>query len=273
METAAKPGPARRCAGIVLTLWAIVAADSTAAELKPHTIAAFEEYMRTAEARIQKRNHEEAFLWLDVSPSRKRDVRQGKVVAVPWTGNGNIEIPDGLIHDWIGAVFIPGATLDKTLELVQDYDSHKHIYKPEVMDSRVLHRDSGEFEVYMRLLKKKFLTVVLDTTHDARWFPLGGGRYYSESYSTRIAEVQNVGEANQRVLTPGTGHGFLWRLNTFWRLAEREGGVYVECEAISLSRGLPKGIGPLINLFVRSLPKDSLVNTLTATRNALVNAK
>lgn len=179
-----------------------------------------------------------------------------------------MEVPDGLIHDWVGAVFIPGTTLEKTLALVQDYDSHKNIYA-EVIDSKLLHRDGNEFKVYLRLRKKKVLTVVMNTEHDVRYYPVDPTRWRSRSYSTRIAEVANPGEPNEHELPPGTGQGFLWRLYSYWRFQERDGGVYVECEAISLTRDVPTGLGWLVVPIIRNLPRESLVNTLGATRAAL----
>lgn len=238
-------------------------------ELKPETIRAFEAYVQGAEARMEATRGTAAFLWTDGTPVRREHVRAGEVVAEPWSGDGDIEIPDGLIHDWIGAAFIPGVTLEKTLQLVENYNNHKRIYKPEVIDSRILAEKGNDYQVYMRLLKKKVVTVVLDTRHQVRYTPLGRTRCSSRSYSTRIAEVENPGTPKERELPPGHDHGFLWRLNSYWRFEERDGGVYVECEAISLTRGVPTGLGWLINPIIRTLPRESLANTLHATRDAL----
>jgi hypothetical protein len=70
----------------------------------------------------------------------------------------------------------------------------------------------------------------------------------------------------------GNDHGFLWRLDSYWRFEERDGGVYIECEAISLTRDIPTGLAWLIEPIIRQLPQESLVNTLRATRNAVVQA-
>ena len=45
----------------------------------------------------------------------------------------------------------------------EDYNRRKDIYKPEVIDSRLIGRNGDDFQIYMRLLKKKVITVVLDT--------------------------------------------------------------------------------------------------------------
>jgi hypothetical protein len=237
-------------------------------KLEPQTVAAFDRYVRSAEQRLDAQARA-GRLWVAASPEREQRARKGEVLAEPVVDDGDIEVPGGLIHDWTGAVFIPGVTLDRALAMLQNYDNQKNVYKPEVIDSKVLKRDGDCFTVYLRLLKKKVITVVLDTTHDVQYFRPAPDFAYSRSLSTRIAEVENPGKPNEHVLTPGDDHGFLWRLDSYWEFAQRDGGVYVECEAISLSRGVPTGLGWMINPIVRSLPHESLVNTLRETRDAL----
>lgn len=251
--------------------WLAAAALAQTAELRPQTVAAFDSYIRSTEARVESRVHgARSFLWVDESPQRLQQVRAGQVLSQPWGANAEIPVPGGLIHDWIGAVFIPVTTLAETLRMVEDYDHHKDIYKPEVVDSKLLSRNGDDFKIYLRLLKKKILTVVLDTEHEVRYLHPAPLRAASVSHSTRIAEVANPGKPDQRALPPGKDHGFLWRLDSYWRFEERDGGVYVECEAVSLTRAIPAGLGWLIDPIVRSLPRESLANTLRDTRAALV---
>jgi len=240
----------------------------TTVELQPHTVEAFDRYVRLAETRVNLQAHSAGFLWVDAMPDRKIGVRRGEAIAEPAAGSGDTDIPDGSIHDWTGAVFIPGATLPKTLALVQDYNNHKAIYKPEVQDSKLLGRTGDNFQIYLRLLKKQVITVVLNTNHDVRYFPVDASHCYSQSHSTRIAEVDNPGEPDEREMQPGHDHGFLWRLNSYRRFEERDGGVYVECEAISLTRNVPVGLGWLVNPILRTLSRDSLRNSLETLRTA-----
>jgi hypothetical protein len=239
-------------------------------QLKPQTTQAFEAYLRQAEAEMMARlEGSEPFLWSDASRERAQQVRKGQVVAQLWAGKEPVRVPDGLIHDWIGAAWIPGATVKQTLALIQDYDNHKHVYKPDVIDSKLLSRQGNDFSVYLRLLKKKLITVVLDTEHDVHYSRIGPARWLCRSYTTKISEVEDAGKASEQALAPDTGYGFLWRLNSYWRFEEREGGECVECRAISLTRDIPAGLGWIIEPIVRKLPKQSLINTLTATRQAL----
>lgn len=248
----------------------MAASSAWAADLQPETVQAFDRYIHGAEERQDRRLAPgAAFLWADEQEQRAAQVRKGQVAIENRSAAGTIAVPGGLIHDWIGAVFIPGTTLAKTLTLVQDYDHNRDHYQPEVLASRLVSRSGNDFKVYLRLIKKKVITVILDTNYDVRYFPLDGSRCHSRAYSTRIAEVQNAGKRDERILPPGQDSGFLWRLYSYWRFQERDGGVYVECEAISLTRGIPAGLGWLVEPIITKLPRESLANTLRETRLAL----
>jgi len=239
-------------------------------QLKPATVEAFDGYIRGAEAEMEPTLSGSApFLWSDRSPERAQQVCQGKILAERWSGKEPAKIADGLIHDWIGTVFAPCTTVGSALALVQDYNNHKSIYKPQVIDSKLISHQDNDFQISLRLLKKKIMTVVLDTDHNVHYRCLDVGRWFCRSYTTRIAEVEDAGKPNEKVLPPDTGHGFMWRLDSYWRFQERDGGVYLECRAVSLTRDVPKGLGWIVDPIVRNLPLESLVQTLTATRHAL----
>jgi hypothetical protein len=238
--------------------------------LQPQTLGAFDEYIREAEAGMEQTLHGTGpFLWFEVSSERAQLVRGGQVVAQFWAGQGPVKVPKGLIHDWIGAVFIPATNLKNTLTLIQNYNNHKNIYQPEVIASRLVSRRGNDFRIHLRLLKKKIMTVVLDTDHRVRYRSLDPTRWTCRSYTTRIAEVEYAGTTRERVLPPDTGNGFLWRLYSYWRFQEIKRGVYVECRAISLTRDVPLGLGWMLQPIIQKLPKESLINTLAATRRAL----
>jgi len=239
-------------------------------QLKPETLQAFAAYIREAEAAMELAlRGEGAFLWSDADPERVRQLGQGKIVVQRWSGQEPVKVAMGLIHDWIGAVYIPETTAEATLAVVQNYDHHREIYAPEVIASALKKRDGDHFQVSLRLLKKKIITVVLETDHDVHYRCMGPGSWHCRSYSTRIAEVENAGSAKERALPPDTGYGFLWRLYSYWRFQDRNNGVYVECRAVSLTRDVPFGLGWVVEPIIQSLPKESLTHTLEATRQAL----
>lgn len=235
----------------------------------PETVQAFDQYVRLTESVLDARLHgEQDFLWPRTAEMREQ-LHRGQIACGPRNRRGDVMIAHGLIHDWVGAVFIPGVTLDAVLRVVQDYDHHKNTYPHEVMDSRILERNSNDFRVYLRLMKRKVITVVLDTEHQVRYRPLSRHRWHSRSYSTRIVEVADPGAPSERAAPTGKDHGFLWRLNSYWIFLEKDGGVYVECEAISLTRSVPRSLAWLLDPIMRSLPREALVSTLLATRAAL----
>jgi len=239
-------------------------------QLMPQTVEAFNGYISQAEAAMEQTLCAGApFLWSDLVPERTKQVQAGKVVAQFWAGRAPVDVPNGLIHDWIGAALIPGTTIEDTLALIQDYDNHKNIYKPEVIASKLISHHGNDFQIYLRLLKKKIITVVLDTDHEVHYRSLDRSRWVCRSYTTRIGEVQDAGSSKETVLPPDTGYGFLWRLYSYWRFQERDGDVHCECRAISLTRDVPTGLGWAIKPIIQKLPKESLTNTLENTRQAL----
>jgi len=237
------------------------AIPARAADLRPETVAAFDRYVRLTEQRMAADPYERlatrprAELFIEPVVTRDR----GK----------DIEVPGGLIHHWVGAVFVPGATVEQAVALLQDYDRHATIYAPTVARARILDRDGDSFRVSLRFMMKKVITVVVNSEHQARFTRDGADRARSRIASTRIAEVEDPGTPAEREKPVGRDGGYLWRLNTYWRFLERDNGVYVECESITLTRGIPTGFGWLVGPFVTSIPRESLTFTLETTRARL----
>jgi len=247
-----------------------MAQTASIVQLRPETLEAFVSYVRDAEAAMAPSlDGSASFLWSDENADRAHHVRRGDILSQLWAGQAPVRAPNGLIHDWIGAASIPGTTIGKTLACVQDYDGHKNIYKPEVMDSRLISHHGDDYIIYLRLLKKKVITVVLDTDHDVHYQRVQNGQWFCRSCTIRVAEVDDAGTAKEKVHPPDTGYGFLWRLNSYWRFMGTGDGVTVECRAISLTRDVPLGLGWIVEPIIKNLPRDSLVNTLKATRRAL----
>ena len=241
---------------------------------QPATIAAFERHIERVSARGEERaDGRMPFLWLDDNPARAARVRSGGIEIGPADGPTLSAVPGGLVHDWIGAAFVPGARVDAVVALVQDYDRHAVVYGPDVMASRLLQRDGQRFTARLRLRRQAVITVVLDTVHDATYTRLDDTRWRSRSATTSVREVRDAGQPNEAVLSEQDGRGFLWRLDSFWSFEERDGGVYIECRAVSLSRGIPIGLGWLVEPFVTRVPREALTRTLEATRRAATAAR
>jgi hypothetical protein len=250
-----------------------------ATQLKAETLDAFDRYVQRSENAISASDAGGApFLWIDRLPADRRaaalsQLRRGEVVIEPLEtlSDGKVvSVPAGMIHDWIGTVFIPGVTLRQTLAFEENYDQHQAIFQPDVMRSKILSHNGNDFVIYYRLRKQKIITSILDTDHAVHYQLLDAARAVSQSRATRIQEVQNAGTANEKLRPAGDDDGFLWRMQTYWRFQEKDGGTYVECRSISLTRDIPEGLGWLVGPFVKSIPHESLTFTLGKTRSALL---
>jgi len=252
--------------------------NSVAEQLRPETIAAFDHYVQLSEQRMANNLREGPFLQvygLAGGEPELRRIRAGEIIVEQLHTDDHgqpIPVLNGLIHHWRGTVFVPGGTLQQTLAFLEDYDNQYKYYSPDVERSKLVQRKGNDFKVYLRLRKHKVITVVLNTEYDVRYTLIGSDRATSASYSTRIAEVKNPGKPDESEMPVANDGGYLWRLNSYWRFLERDGGTYIQLEAISLTRGIPAGLNWLIGPFVTSIPRESMESTLLHTRDGLRHA-
>jgi len=249
--------------------------------LQPATIRAFENYVAATEARLGKSLGRAEFFWIDELPAEQlaeayERLKSGKVEMRRVSGEqgaGRNAIPGGMIHDWQGIVFIPGVKLDEVLEFLKDYNSRATDYAPDVERSKIEEHDGDHFRVFMRFRRKKIITVVLNTEQEITYYRDSPTRAHSRSSATRIAEVENAGTPQEKEKPPGEDSGFMWRLETWWRMEERDSGVYVENEVVSLTRDIPSALAWMIEPFVTGIPKESLEFTMEATRRGVLGRK
>jgi len=248
-----------------------------ATDLKPVAVVAYNHYLQLTEAKIDTELAQGIpYLWIDAAPTARRDsfyveLRKGGVVIerLETLDQGKtIAFPGALLHHWIGTVFIPGATLEQTLEFMQDYDHKKDYFRPDIQRSRILQHQGDDFLVNLRFYKKKVITIVDDTDHQVHYHLVDATHAWSRSHATRIQEVEHPGEPNERLDPQGHDRGFLWGMDTYWRFQEKDGGTYVECQSVSLTRDIPTGLGWVVGPFVTSVPRESLTFTLVTARNA-----
>ena len=266
----------------ILILWLglqpLGLAGAGLAELKEATLRSFRTYVAAAELRNQQSLQSGAFLWTDeLSGDSQKEallkLQQGGVAFRQLSGKNSgtaQQMTGGMIHDWQGMVFIPGVTLDEVLGLLQDYDHHASYYSPDVERAKIESHDGDHYRVFMRFRRRKVVTVVLNTEQDIHYFRDSPTRAHSRSSAMRIREVADAGTQHEREKSPDSDNGFLWQMETWWRVEERGGGVYVQNEAITLTRDIPVGLGWLIEPFVTGIPKETLEFTLGATRRAVL---
>jgi hypothetical protein len=185
----------------------------------------------------------------------------------------SLSVPGGMIQHWIGGEFLPGATIARVERADQDYADYGKFYGPDVSRPKVLEQNGNHFVVFYRIRKKKVLTAVMDTVHAIDYQPVGPGRLAMRSRSQSVRQVDDPGTPSERVLPEGEGTGLLWAMNSYWRMEERDGGVYVECEAVTLSRDVPLGLGGLIDPLLQSFAEESLKRTLEQLKKAVESYK
>jgi hypothetical protein len=242
-----------------------------AAELNQDTVKAWQEYVQLAGARMQARLRPGSnFLKIDERPDWVEKVRSGAIVVLPGGSHNPIKVPSGLIHDWFGSGFIAQATLKDVLPVVRDYDRYKEFYRPTVVDSSA-HIGEGHEDRFSMVLTNAslFSRNALDSDFKCSYVRVDDQRWYSVSESTRIQEVESYGASEQRLLPEGKGSGFIWRLFSITRLEERDGGVYIELEAIALSRDIPVSLGWIVEPIVRRISRDSLTASIRQTTEAV----
>jgi hypothetical protein len=265
------------CAGLNLIVFA--PKTSAADQITEKTARAFDQYVAAKEDTQNRALAVKAgLLAIDgkAEPARADaydELKQGHIL-ISDDCKGKAEnctsIPGGLIHDWTGIVFVPGITLAEAVTTLQDYDRYREYYQPEVLQSRLLNRSGNDFQISLRLKRTEIITVVLDTEYDIRYLQVDSTREFVRSRSARIAEVDHPGTPKESEEPVGDDHGFLWRLYSYWYLYQANGGVYIQCNAVSLTRDVPAGLGWLVDSFIKRLPAESLRNTLAETRTTLL---
>ena len=233
--------------------------------------AAFNTYVGALEARLaQQHRSQDGFLAGGVTSGQSAArLRRGELVVEQLTPATDAAGSGAMLHHWRGTAFAPGATAADFERLMKDFNGYPQHFSPQVIEARVLTQQGDRLQSSMRVRQKHGITVVMDTAYDIAFARLDARHGWSSSRSTRIAEVDAAGTARERVLSASEDHGFLWRMNTYWSYEERDGGLYMQIESVSLTRSIPTGLGWLIGPFVQSIPRESLEFTLRSACNAL----
>ena len=223
----------------------------------PAATSAFDSYARAVEARLDhNRRSPDSFL------SSPASLRSEDPIIEQLTPP-SADLPGALLHHWRGEAFAPGASAADFERLLRDVDSYPRHFSPLVIQAQALTQEGDRMQTLIRVRQRNVITVVMDAAYDVTFGQLDAQHRYITSRSTRISEID-----------PAHGeHGFLWRLNTYWSYAERDGGLYLQIETVSLSRSIPHGFGWLIQPWVVRIPRESLEFTLRCALKALRNSE
>ncbi len=219
-----------------------------AADPPPAANDAFNRYSREVDLRLDRQHRStDGFLARAGFDARRQFIER---LQTP-------EIPGALLRHWRGTAFAPGARASDFERLIGDIAGYPRYFAPQVDQARVLWQGDDEMRAWIRVRQRHVITVVMDTTYDIVSGRLDSRHGYSISRSTHIED------------TGGEDRGFLWRLSTYWSYEEREHGLALQIESISLSRSIPRGLGWVVRPYVESVPRESLEFTLRAVCDAL----
>lgn len=269
MRVLAKIGPV-----VGRRLWVfgfMLASVLRAADLKPETLSAWERYIQSADTAMQARLRPgHAFLWTDEVAGRRRRTRAGEILVASVGEHTPKKVPSGLIHHWIGAAFFPNTRLGDVLSVVRDYAHYKDYYNPTVIHCQTI-RQGPDADRFSMLLTSKsfFLKTALDSEYISSFTQAGPNRWYELATAVRVQEVDDYGQAGERELPPDEGSGYVWRLHSIARFEEADGGVYVELEAMALSRDIPGAVRWVVDPIVRRVSRSAMVTSLRQTLDAV----
>ena len=276
---------ARRATGIAAVMLLVPLADTASvsaagpadmtAELTPATVTAWQRYERQVDERYDRApsSGADGYFAQDAFKLGSNWRQQALAGQVPMAkiesaapGQSAIDIPDGKVHHWVGAVFLPRARVDGVIARLKERAGRESEAYADVVASKLLAREGDRIKVFLKLRRDSIITVTYNTEHAVHYRSLGGARASSRSVSTKIAELEDVGTPREREKPVGNDHGFLWRLNAYWRFEQVDGGVIVECESVSLSRGVPALLRLFVSGTVERIARDSLQNTLVSLK-------
>jgi hypothetical protein len=237
---------------------------SLVAEPTPAAVSAFNSYTRTVESRLaQQHRSPSTFL----APTTQ-NLHPGDFVIEQLTPT-TPPLPGALLHHWRGTAFAPGATPADFERLMKNFNAYPQHFSPQIIQAQTLTQQDDRLQAWMRVRQHHVITVVMDTTYDVTFGQLDAQHGYSTSQSIRVSEIDSPGSPTERALNSTEEHGFLWRQNTYWSYEERDGGLYMQIESVSLTRSIPRGLAWVVQPFVERIPRESLEFTLRSTCSAL----
>lgn len=273
MKSIARRAYFELCVGLILGGSALLAASAVCEAEGPSQAAdqEFRTYVTQLESRLAQQHKSGDTFLAHLVPSSDNDsrLRQGEMVIEHLTPEGYADQNGAMLHHWRDTLFVPGAKAADFERLVRNFNAYPRYFSPQVLRTQVLQNQGDRQQVLMRVRQKHVITVVMDTTYDITFGRFDRQHGYCYSLSAKISEIKAPGTSAERTLSVDEEHGFLWHTNTYWSYEERDGGLYLQIESVSLTRAIPAGLGWAIQPFVESVPRESLEFTLRAVRDAL----
>lgn len=235
----------------------------------PQAIAGFNSYIQQVESRLAQQ-HQSAATFL--APEDYSRLCHGDLLIEHLTP-AQQSFPGAMLHHWRGTIFVPGATAADFDRLLRNVPAYPQVFSPQVLRVNVLSQNRDRYQIEMCLRQHHVLTIVLGARYNVTFSQLDPNHRYSISRSTRVAEIASPGAFTEHDFPPNQANGFLWRMNTYWSYEQRDGGLVLQLESVSLTRSIPYGLGWAVTPLVESIPRESLEFTLRSVRKALSKQK
>ncbi|MGA2047690.1 MAG: hypothetical protein ABSG96_08350 [Terracidiphilus sp.] len=256
----------------MLVLLAFVgAARCAAVEPTAAAVAGFTSYINSVEVRLAQQHRSRDGFLAPMTAAADGGLRlgRGELIVERLTPLEGEEFPGAMLHHWRGTAFVRGARAADFERLMRDFNAYPQYFSPQVLRARIVTQQGDHLLAEMRVRQRHVITVVMDIAYDVTFARFDAQHGSSISRSTRISEIDAAGTSSERTLDPSQQHGFMWRLNTYWSYEERDGGLAMQIESVSLTRSIPTGLGWAVGPFVESIPRESLEFTLRSVCNAL----
>ena len=254
--------------GLTLLLLLLSATLTQAAQPKQDALQAWDNYIGSVNTSVAERNAgRRPFLSVDESSEMLRRVQNGELVI---TKHDPRKVPQGLIHHWIGVMFVPNVSLDQVMQVLNSYDRYSDIYKPLIRKTSVVEHDGDTLKLNVVAVQKAFsVTAAVETDVDIQIARPASDRVCITANAVRIQEIADYGQPSEHAFPEARRPGYVWRALIVDRLEQRNGGVYVELETISLSRGIPVEVRWLIKPLTENLPRKMVTDMLDDMRSAV----
>lgn len=215
------------------------------AHLEAATLALFQDYTVKFEQQVSSAFSASGKLWIDDDhSSRRKDYEAGKPIVEP---RENQDIRNGAIHHYSGMIRVAGAHIEQINRVMSDYPNYSNYFKPDITrGTGILQADSTPDDSHFRTRlfiteSTLWLDVAYDAQYDSHYRRLDPNRWIARSTTLSIKELLDAKKLDGAAYPEGADHGFLWKSNTYWFARERDGGLDLQVDSMTLSRPTPLG--------------------------------
>ncbi len=240
-----------------------------AATVTAETLTAWNEHVQQLRSGLDRETcSPEAFLKINKQEKIIAKASDKLNPAIQAPHGGVVPVPSGLLHHWTGMVFIPGVRTSDLLAALQGYDSYASIFRPAVIDSKLLNHTNDEFKYRLKFAQKGFgVKLGLLGVFRSQYYPLSPQAGFSITEATELNELENPATSKERVIPFGSSHGYVEKMFTVVRYREVDTGIYVQVETLTLSRDIPGAVRWLVAPIIQRFSRQTMAGTLKSLKD------